>query len=118
MFERSHSPTARRVTKNSFGADGVKIALLGRGLPLEVEMRVKWRVDSYEGGHVRVTFFAGKGDTLVNIGTLTMRVEEYQAIGAALLLGTGRMMGNLVVEHDDEVFVEEVARRELEEDDV
>jgi hypothetical protein len=54
-------------------------------------MRVKMRVDSYTGPHVAVTFFAGEGGTLANIGTLRMRVGEYQSIGRALSIGAGQM---------------------------
>lgn len=74
-------------------------------------MRVKLRVDSYTGPHVAVTFFAGEGETLHNIGTLRMRVEEYQAIGCAIGLGAERMGTHLQVIHDDEVFLRERDRR-------
>jgi len=78
-------------------------------------VRVKLRVESYNGVHVVVTFFAGAGETLANIGTLRMRTEEYQAIGASMSLGAKAMNGNLVVEHEDEVFREAAMRIALEE---
>lgn len=74
-------------------------------------MRVKLRVDSYTGPHVAVTFFAGEGETLHNIGTLRMHVGEYQTIGCALSLGAERMGAHLHVVHDDEVFRAEALRR-------
>jgi len=66
-------------------------------------MKVKMRVDEKDREYVRATLFAGV-DTLANIGVLTMRVEEYQLIGAALSLGAERMQGHLTVTHDDTVL--------------
>jgi hypothetical protein len=77
-------------------------------------MRVKMRVDSYNGHHVVVTFFAGEG-TLANIGTLCMHTGEYQLIGCALSMGAERMHGQLVIEHEDGVFRKEAQRRALQE---
>jgi hypothetical protein len=79
-------------------------------------MRVKMRVDSYNGHHVVATLFAGEGDTLANIGTLRMHTGEYQLIGVALSLGAKQMHGlPLTVEHEDAVFKEAADRLALQE---
>ena len=67
-------------------------------------MRIKTRIDNYDGTHVRVTLFAGEGATLANIGNLVLRSGEYQAFVTALSLGAKAMAGRLDVVHDDEMF--------------
>lgn len=78
-------------------------------LPLEgkrlrgYEMRLKMRVDGANQKHVKVTLFMGER-TLANIGSLCLRLPEYQILGAVLSLGAGIVPDHLTVEHDDAVF--------------
>ncbi len=75
-------------------------------------IKIKMRVDSYIGEHVRVTFFGGMENfTMHNMGTLVMSPAEYQNVGAALSLAAVAMRPNLLVEHEIEAFREEDARR-------
>jgi len=82
--------------------------------------RVMLRVDSYVDEYITATLFAGEGEALAKIGTLTMCVGEYQAIGCALLMGAERMGTQLQVITDDTVFLAERERRaalEVDDDD-
>lgn len=68
-------------------------------------MRLKWKVVECDGNRVRVTFFAGDGDELTDLGTLNMCVSAYQLIGAIVLLGAERTFPPTDIETDDNVFV-------------
>lgn len=59
-------------------------------------MKLHLRLDHVDGTHIRETlFFDG-----ASCGELTMRHAEYQAFGAALLLGAKQMHGWLEIEVD------------------
>lgn len=59
-------------------------------------MKLHLRLDHVDGTHIRETlFFDG-----ANVGSLMMRHGEYQAFGAALLLGAKQMHGHLEIEID------------------
>jgi hypothetical protein len=61
-------------------------------------LRVKL-VSERLGRHVHTRYFMGRdGGTLALLGELVCEVGEWQTLGAALLLGSGQMHGNLVVE--------------------
>jgi hypothetical protein len=65
-------------------------------------MRFVIRFDSWKGDHVRFTIFGNGG----NCGSLCMRVGEYQAFVATLLLGQGVTGGAIKVMSDDGGFRE------------
>ncbi len=59
-------------------------------------MKLHLRLDHVDSTHIRETlFFNG-----ANCGELTMSHAEYQAFGAALLLGAAQMQGHLEIIND------------------
>lgn len=78
-------------------------------------MRLKIRVDSWHGDHVRFTVFMQGA----SCGQLCARVGEYQLFTTAVLMGAEKIP-DLYAEHDDREFskiAEKRAKEEEENDD-
>ena len=73
-----------------------------------MKFKLKWKVDGFVDGTVSVSLSVEEDKEVRNIGTLQMRVGEYQLIGAALSKGM-RFLEPLVgisFEMDDSLFVD------------
>lgn len=69
-------------------------------------MRFVIRFDVWNGDHVTFTVFSGREGSAAMCGALTMRLPEYQAFVASLIIGSGMSRGVVHVVSDDMEFRE------------
>lgn len=67
--------------------------------------RIKLRVDNVNSQHLHVTVFTGI-NTLANAGQLCLSTNEWPLIGAALVMGAEQTKGHLVVEFDEQRYLD------------